>query len=81
MYGYYKLTLGSTFVSATADLSQAVSNPYMIHYNNSTMYSTKTLFMKMPKYCDCTFLNLYSYLYSYSLNGMAEILHYKFRYY
>jgi hypothetical protein len=38
MYGYYKLTLGSTFMSVTADLSQAVSNPYMIHYNNSTTY-------------------------------------------
>ena len=38
MYGYYKLTLGSTFMSVTADLSQAVSNPYMLHYNNSTMY-------------------------------------------
>jgi hypothetical protein len=38
MYGYYKLTLWSTFVSVTVDLSQAVLNPYMIHYNNSTMY-------------------------------------------
>ena len=36
-YGYYKLTLLSTFMFVTDDLSQAVSNHYIILYNNSTI--------------------------------------------